>query len=552
MSANRPDYDAIIVGAGVAGGIVAGVLCEAGKRVLLLERGEKLTFENVPRDHLRNQRLSLYGHNAGPFENDGQPRVIEHPFTGDARVVKPYQPGYENNASCVGGGAVVYGAQAWRFMPQDFRMASAYGVPGGSSLADWPISYDDLAPFYERAEWEIGVAGESDAIAHQGPRNRPYPMLPMRDNQARLTLQRGAKSLGWKTRAVPLAINTTGFNGRPACRGCSYCVGFACPVDAKNGSHNTLLKRAIASGQCELITRAVGETVDVDGSGNAVGVTFFDQSSAAPLRRSVTARKVVVSSGAIESARLLLNSISEFHPHGIGNAHDMLGRNLDGHVYTGAIGIFNEIVIDSVGPGASIATSEFNHDNPGIVGGGMIANEFVKLPIMFWRQCRPPDIPTWGQANKDWMRTAFLRTIQLAAPIHDIPSADSRVRLDPNVRDKFGIPAAHISGAVHPETLKTASFVRQRAEDWLRASGAKQVWSHPNAWWRSGGQHQIGTCRMGNDRKISVCDSFGRVHGTDNLHVIDGSLHTSAGGFNPVLTIMAIAFRASEELVRGM
>ena len=123
-------YEVIIVGAGAGGGVAAGVLAEAGKRVLLLERGQELSFEEVGRDHLRNQRLSAYGHNAGP-EVEGNPRTLA-----DGRVVRPHESGYQNNAACVGSGTRVYGAQAWRFMPQDFRMASTYGVPAGSSLAD--------------------------------------------------------------------------------------------------------------------------------------------------------------------------------------------------------------------------------------------------------------------------------------------------------------------------------------------------------------------------------------------------------------------------------
>jgi choline dehydrogenase-like flavoprotein len=137
--------DAVVVGTGAAGGIVACVLAEAGRHVLLLERGPALGFEDVGRDHLRNQRLSLYGHNAGPAI-EGNPRVFVS-ASGREQVVRPHEPGYHNNAACVGGGTRVYGAQAWRFMPEDFRMATTYGVPEGSSLADWPITYDDLEPF---------------------------------------------------------------------------------------------------------------------------------------------------------------------------------------------------------------------------------------------------------------------------------------------------------------------------------------------------------------------------------------------------------------------
>ncbi|MFL6208623.1 MAG: GMC family oxidoreductase [Pyrinomonadaceae bacterium] len=541
-------YDAIIIGTGAAGGIVAGVLAEAGRHVLLLERGPSLSFAEVGRDHLRNQRLSVYGHNAGP-EIEGHPRVFVDP-AGRARIVRPHELDYHNNAACVGGGTRVYGAQAWRFMPQDFRMASIYGVPAGSSLADWPITYEELEPFYERAEWELGVAGDADAIREQVPRRRSYPLPPVPPSPQTAALKRGAEQLGWVTTPVPLLINTAPYGGRAACIACKYCVGFACPTDAKNGTHNTMIPRALATGNCELLTGATVERIETDARGNVSGVSYFVEGEGQTRRQTARARAVIVSAGAIESARLLLNSRSTQHPHGLGNEHDQVGRNLQGHLYPRAYGLLQEKVFDGVGPGVTVATTEFNHGNVGIIGGGMLADDFIKPPIDFWYDSLPPDLPRWGLANKQFMRDNYTRVLHVRGPVQDIPNPDGRVTVDESVRDRWGIPVARLSGTTHPATVEAAEFMRERGAEWMRASGCEKVWSAQPGLILSGRQHQAGTCRMGLDPRTSVTDEWGRVHSHDNLFVIDGSLHVTNGGFNPVLTIMALAFRSAEHIAR--
>jgi choline dehydrogenase-like flavoprotein len=531
------DFDAIIIGAGAAGGIVAAVLAEAGKRVLLLERGENEPSAESGRDHLRNQRLSIYGHNAGPDIKD-HPRVIVG-ASGKSVVLHPHESGYQNNAGCVGGGTRVYGGMAWRFMPRDFRMASTYGVPAGSSLADWPIGYDDLEPFYERAEWEIGVAGGGGGDKFAGARGKPYPLPAVDSNPERVVLERGAKALGLNTFPVPLLINTVPYNGRAACGKCGACIGFACPTDGKNGTQNTMIPRALATGRCTLVTRAMVQKIHMDSRGRAAGVSYFVGDELQTRSASV----VICSAGAIESARLLLNSATDAHPRGLGNDFDQVGRQLQGHIYAGAFGVMSETVFDGNGPGVSIATTQFNHGNSGIVGGGLLANEFIKLPAMFVKWAMPPGQSRWGLAAKQYVRENYRRTIHVQGPAQDIPNAESRVTIDPEVRDRWGIPVVRLSGTTHAETIRAADFLRHRAEEWLRASGAKRVWSYPPQLVMSAGQHQAGTCRMGNDAKTSVTDSYGRVHGCENLFVIDGSIHVTNGGFNPVLTIMALAFR---------
>lgn len=537
-------YDVIIIGAGAGGGTAAGVLSEAGKRVLLLERGKSLSFEQIGRDHLRNQRLSHYGNNVGP-DGMGNARLYQD-FAGQA-LVAPHDGRYHNNAATVGGGTRVYGAQAWRFMPQDFRMASIYGVPEGSSLADWPITYDELAPYYERAEWEIGVCGSADAMHHLPSYSKPYPMSPLPVNLQGRTLRRGAEALGWKTNPVPLLINSTEYNNRAACICCQHCVGFACPTDAKNGTQNTMLVRAMQTGSCTLLTEVMVERILVSDAGRVTGVAYYDRSGE---RIEVSADVVIVAAGAIESARLLLNSASRQEPNGLGNQSDQVGRHLQGHYYPGAVGLFAEDVQDNVGPGVTTATCEFNHENDGVIGGGMLADDFIVLPIIFWKRKLPPDVPRWGAANKAFMRENYRRVADVTGPVHEIPSPDSRVCVSPQVRDEYGIPVAHLSGTTHPETVRTAAFMHQRAREWLQASGAIKIWGNTPAMYLSASQHQAGTCRMGDEPQTSVVDRWGRVHGHENLFVMDGSVHVTNGGFNPVLTIMALAFRAAEHLAQ--
>jgi len=538
------EYDAIIIGTGAAGGIVACVLAEAGKHVLLLERGAALSFADVGRDDLRNQRLAVYGHNAGP-DVIGNPRVFVDP-QGRSRIVKPYELDYHNNAACVGGGTRVYGAQAWRFHPDDFRMASKYGVPEGSSLADWPISYESLEPFYERAEWELGAAGDGASIQSEIPRKRNYPLPPVPPSPQTVALQSAARQLGWLTSPVPLLINTESYAGRPACIECKYCVGFACPTDAKNGTQNTVIPRALATGNCDLKTSVVAENIETDNRGKVSGVSYLVDSFGQPRRETARSKTVIVSAGAIETARLLLNSRSSLHPAGLGNEHDQVGRNLQGHLYPRAYGISPARVFNGIGPGVTIATIQFNHDNPGIIGGGMLADDFIKPPIDFWYDSLPPDLPRWGIENKRFMRENYTRVMHVRGPVQDIPNPEGRVTIDNTVRDKWGIPVARLSGTTHPATVAAADFMRERGEEWLRASGCETVWSTQPGLILSGRQHQAGTCRMGNDPRASVTDEWGRVHTHDNLFVVDGSLHVTNGGFNPVLTIMALAYRSAE------
>jgi choline dehydrogenase-like flavoprotein len=536
--------DAVVIGAGAGGGVTAKELACGGLRVVLLERGIAQGPNEDRKDDLRNQRTSILGNNSGP-EDEGNPRVAVD-LEGRARVVLPSQPGYSNNAACVGGGTLTYGAMAWRYHPIDFRMRSTYGTPHGSTLDDWPITYDDLEPYYEKAEWEIGVSGDDSGNPFKGPRKRPLPMPPLPPTREHRILKAGAERLKLHPFDIPMLRNSGPYGGRPPCMRCRWCVGFACEVNAKCGTQNTVIPTALATGNCELKTRAMVKEIQFDSRGMATGVAYFQEDDRL---QTLEASLVVVAGGATETARLLLNSRHRLFPGGLGNRFDWVGRNLQGHTYTGALGYFDEDVYDDLGPGAGIAICDFNHGNPGLRGGAMLANEFIRLPIQFLSML-PPGTPRWGQAHKDAMRKYYRHTIAVQGPTQEMPLWDSRVQLDPVVKDRWGIPVLRISGDKHPHTLEIGRAMAAKAEMWLKEAGAVETWLKLPGRGVSGGQHQAGTCRMGSDPRTSVVDRYCRVHDAANVFITDGSVHVSNGGFNPVLTIMANAYRVAGYILK--
>ena len=532
--------NAVIVGAGAGGGVVANELAQAGLSVVLLERGGWQTFYDHDDDELISQRTTVLGSAFGP-DDERYRRVLVRP-DGSTQIVLPSEKPYCNNAACVGGGTLSYGAMAWRFMPQDFRMLSTYRALAENlkdhALADWPITYEDIEPCYEKAEWEIGVAGDDSQNPFASPRKKPHPMPPFPYNTDGRLFEKAAKALGWHPFPLPMARNSVPYGGRPQCIHMRSCVGFACPVDAKNGTQNTVIPRALATGNCQLRTECVAAEGMVDDRGRATGVRYFDADDRPQVQ---TADLVIVAASATETARLLLNSRSKLFPNGAGNNSDWVGRTLQGHAYSGASALFDREIYEEAGPGACIALCDFNHHNPGLIGGGALVNEFISLPYLFTGS-RPPGAPKWGKAHKDFQRNYYKRFVSLHGPLQEIPVPESRVSIDPNVKDHWGIPVVRLSGYRHPYMAQLGKFLAEKAVRLLQEMGAVQAWPNPPGLGLSGGQHQAGTCRMGDDPKTSVTNKYGQVHQIDNLFVADGSLHVTNGGFNPALTILALGY----------
>jgi choline dehydrogenase-like flavoprotein len=530
--------NAVVVGSGAGGGVVAKELSSAGLSVVLFERGGWISYDDHPDDELISQPSSPLGTSCGP-DDEHYRRVVESP-DGSRRIVLPSEGEYNNVAACVGSGTVSYAALAWRYMPEDFKMKTTYGHVQGSTIDDWPISYEDLEPFYEKAEWEVGVSGDDSKNPFAPPRKKPQPMPPFSHNKGAAMLNDAALRLGLHPFSIPVLRNSIPYGGRPACIRMRNCNGSPCPVNAKCGTHNTVIPVALATGNCELRIHSVVSEIIVNDTGKITGVRYFDKDN--HLCEQL-ADIVIISASAIETARLLLNSKSKLFPKGIGNENGWVGKNLQGHTYPKAFGIFTDDVYDDFGPGSSVGICDFNHHNPGIVGGGYLTNSFFIRPYSF-ADTRPPGAKLWGKEHKEFQRINYRKLIKVHGPMQDIPRFDQHVEIDPDVRDFWGIPVARLIPSKIETDRESANFMSEKAEMWLKEAGANFTWRSPGTSRSVGAMsHQAGTCRMGNDPKTSVTDKYGRVHSTPNLFVSDSSLHVTNGGFNPALTIMAMGFR---------
>jgi choline dehydrogenase-like flavoprotein len=314
---------------------------------------------------------------------------------------------------------------------------------------------------------------------------------------------------------------------------CSQCLGHASPVNAKNGTHNTVIPRAVASGNCDLLVRAQVVAIARDGR----GVRLI----AGGAERTVRCDRVVVCAGAVETPRLLLAS-------GLGN--DVVGTNLHNHSFVMLYGTAEEPLEGFQGPGHSVATLDFVHRDGEAWGGGVLFDAPSMLPVVAAGTAGPLGYPAWGAGHKAWMRDGLRHIVGGMGIGQEIPSARSRVTLDPGVRDVHGMPVARLHRAVHPPPAEVREYMRGPLNTWLDEIGIERRMvfgsGRPPA---AAGEHSAGTCRMGEDPATSACASDGRLHGAENVYVADASLLNTNGGVNPCVTTMANAWRVADALV---
>jgi gluconate 2-dehydrogenase alpha chain len=458
----------------------------------------------------------------------------------------------------VGGTAIHYPGASFRLLPWNFRSRSAvierYGpeaIPADATLADWPLSYADLEPYYDRVERAIGVSGAAGADPFAGPRARPYPMPPLRRSGWNSLTEDAARRLAWHPYPTPAAINSRPYAGRPACTYCGYCTGSGCHVAAKGSPDVNLIPAAEATGLLEVRTAARVTRLEVDPSrpDRVSGVRYVVDGQ----ERLATGRMTILSTFTYENVRLLLLSASEHHPAGLANGAGQIGAHFIPHVTPSVLGLFPGRRLNAFTGtwGQSTVVDDWNGDNfdhtgLGFVGGGALiaANEIH--PIAMSTQT-PPSVPRWGARWKAWLAENAQSVGSAVAQFESLSYRHNRLDLDPSAVDARGVPRVRITYRPGENEHRGAAFMRERLREWLVAAGAQETWTNDEI--HVEGRHVYGGTRIGEDPQTSALDPFGFVHGVANLAVLGGSTFVSSGGHNPTLTAQALAWRTSEELL---
>jgi gluconate 2-dehydrogenase alpha chain len=546
--------DAVVVGSGPGGATVADVLTRAGWTVVIVEKGRNHLLDGPDLTDL-----------AGDYSND-EIKFLSRNFLGPDPFLEPrtFRIGEDEGdhshvgevnsiPSTVGGGGTHADGKVPRFREEDFALHSEHGPIKGADVADWPVSYAELEPFYAQAEKAIGVAGDAGANPLAAWRSGPYPMPPGAPMYGALLSSASAERIGLHPYAAPTAANSVPYDGRPACNNCGFCAFFGCPIHAK-GDPVAMLRRAMVSGNAELLAETFVARVCTDGR-RATGVEVMGPDGAT---RRIDARYVVIAAGAFETPRLLLLS---------GLDHPLLGRYLMVHFQTFAAGVLPERVHSERGRAVTHV-----HDDAVIVDdaaraaareaglswvrGGLVEHGGPSLPIM------EAKLYPWGARHKKLMRDSPMRDRLWAFTMQgeDLAQATNRVDLDPTVRDVRGFPVARVTYRPHRHELVASALHGPRLVQVLEGMGAQWtmtatsplVHGHDRRGALSPvpmSRHVMGTTRMGTDPATSVVDPFGRLHGLDNVVVADSSVFVTSAGYGPTLTLVALAARAAAALV---
>ncbi|MBP6820835.1 MAG: GMC family oxidoreductase [Acidobacteria bacterium] len=531
-------YDVVVIGSGASGGMAAWNLTRQGVNVLLLDAGGRF------------DRSKFWTH-VLPYEARERQARGEHApqfylsKTEQPVLTPPDQPFDLIRVWGVGGKTNVWGRVSLRYSDVDFKVNDGYGI-------SWPIEYKDIKPYYDKVDQLIGVnGGDEDLDVLPGSK---FHMPPPRPRCGEMILKKSAASVGIQIVSGRRAVMTRNHNGWPACHYCGRC-GAGCDTGSFFNSADHLLPVAAKTGKLEIRTNAVVARILTDKEGKASGVQYFDRNTKAETQ--VRARVVVLGASAIDSTRILLNSKSAIYPNGIGNTSGVIGKYLCEqfrfHARAFLPQLFGQATSNDDGIGGEhIYMPRFNHR-------GAKRDYARGFGMQFWGiGCQTnagwgKGLPGFGADLKANVRKRYPSWIELHPYGEVPPRAENRVEVDETKTDKYGVPLPKLIMSYGDNEQKMMKEMYDTTEQILHAAKAEIVQFKRGDYDIPGTAiHEHGTCRMGSDPKTSALNSFNQMHAVKNLFVVDGSSFPSATEKNPTLTILAIAWRASDYLAEQM
>lgn len=550
------DYDLCIVGSGAGAGPIAYELCRAGFKVLILEKGPWYEKKDFFKDEIAVCRRSTFTPRL-----DLEQHVIETQ-EGTAWVTTPTsESGWDFwNGSMVGGSSNLMSGYFHRLKPKDFKLKSNYGEIAGVNIEDWPISYEDLEPYYEKVERVVGVSGVVVDHPFQEPRSTadfPYPKVE--ESGVSAWFDAAARKLGLASIPTPRAILSVAKGARNACEYSGYCGSYGCSSGAKGSAREALLHPALETGNLEIRPHAFVKKIHSD----AKRVTFAEYLDKSGVSHKVEAKLFVVAAQAIETARLLLNSANRFFPKGLANNSGQVGKNLifssggngSGTFYYDDFVDEDAAKIKRVGPFVNRSLQDWYEikEHGATLKGGTIdflfehPNAVPRAKSVMYEG----DI-VWGDALKKRLIERFTkqRVFNFELFCDWTPNDECFVTLDEKIKDRWGMPVAKVRVGIHPHDLKISEMIRTKTEAILKEMGAKDISSFVSD--LPPQNLQGGGCRFGIDPKKSVLDPQCRTHELENLYISDGSFMPTGGSVPFTWTIYANAFRVADAIKKAL
>ena len=560
MPTQLRETDVVIVGMGAAGGVAAYPLADAGLNVVGLEAGTWLDQRDFAPDEIRN--------NYRDWPMLVRKAELERPTFRATSATTANRVGSHPMMNAVGGTTLHYWAQSWRLNPWDFRVVSEttrrYGssrIPAGTTVEDWPFGYDELEPYYDRVEREIGISGQAGNVRgdidsrgnrFEGPRERDFPMPPLRWTAFNDRMADSARSLGWNPFPGPAAVNSQRYGDRPGCSYHGFCNKGGCPINAKNATHITTIPKALDTGNLKVVTRAHVTTLEVGSDGRVTGVNYVVGSN----EYFQPAKVVLIASYTYENVRLLLLSKSRAYPDGLSNNHGQVGRHYLSHHQGAAVSaLFPYDLKAWYGlPAQGVAVDDwaddnFDHTDLDFIGGGNLWAMSDRRPISAASMSTYGRGRTWGFAWKRFIHENSDRSHGAYIQKTTLPYEDNYLDLDPQVTDPLGLPVIRITGQFKKNELAIAVFMQDKMEDWYREAGAIEVTRGGLGNTMGASTHAYGGTRMGDDAETNVVDRWGFSHEAPNLGVLGASVMGTSGARNPTLTSQALSWRTAAHLV---